>query len=113
MSSGTVSDAGSKPRQCGGAAAIGGEGEAADGDRTAAGGLLCGIGDGRSRQRPPALGDALKRDGPLALMLVACAEPCERSVRALGLLEHEPVLTGAPRGTDDGCGIELVGERAR
>ena len=43
-------------------------------------------------------------------MLVAAPSPASDGVRAVGLLEHEPVLAGAPRGADDGRGIELVGD---
>ena len=92
-----VSEAGAKPSPVRRAAAVGREGEAADGQRTRARGRR------RSSPRPPrrrapasARRRAAKRPGP-GLQLDAPRQRRERGAAAVGLLEQEPRLALARR----------------
>ena len=98
--SGTCSDAGAKPAQCGARAAVGREREAADGHQPGAARAVGRRRTSASRgQRAPARARrASKRSGAGAPRARAAQpERRERGAVAVGLLEAEPRLAGAPR----------------
>ena len=103
---------GLEPRPVRRAAAVGGESEAADRDRSPAG-VLGGVAHGSSRKRAPALGDALKAPAPRRLEADRLAQPAESRVPAVGLLEHEPLLAAPARGAHDRRGIDVPRQRQR
>ena len=93
------------PVRC--AAALGRERKASHRDRPAAEQALGRIGHRGARQLAPAVGHSLEAPRPRGAQLSHFAQGRQRRPAAVGLLEHEPMLAGAPGSADDGARIDV------
>ena len=111
--SGTVSDAGEKPCQCGEEPPSGANAKPPTASGPAPAGSSAGSDTAARRQRAPAVGhggEALCAGGLQARRLT---QRRQRRLAPVGLLEHEPALPLPARGADDGRRVHVGGERQR
>jgi hypothetical protein len=93
------------------AAAVRGEGEAADRDRAGRAGAVGRVAQRAGRQRAPGPGDGGEAVGPRRLERRDAAERPQRRAVAVGLLQAEPRLAGAPRRHDDRGRVDVAAQR--
>ena len=116
--SGTISEAGSKPLQARSAppsaanakppSAIGPPLVDPGSEGSSGGSLTAAAASARQRSATVA-----KRSGPAAVRQTASPSAASARAPALGLLEEEPRLARTPRGADDRAGVDVARQRQR
>ena len=94
-------------------AAVGGEGEASDGDRPAAARAVGRVADGPGGQRAPAARHRREAVGPAGVQGRCRAQRGQRGPVAVGLLQAEPRLARTPRRDGHRGGVDVARHRHR